>query len=409
MKRLVRILFLMLLAALLLAQIPSLYKRYQFRKLRAAIAESKTQRAAQNTSDPYVDYKGVIHVHSLLGGHSTGSLADIIEAARANKLDFVLMTEHPAKDINTASLTLSGVHGGVLFIAGSEVNSATGDRLLIVGGSTDSAAAQDNAAPVQSLINDAENTGKLVFVTHPEQFRSWDEANGYDGMELYNMHAEGRKLSRLKLFFKGLWTFAAYADLLWMDSYQRPFDNLKRWDEVTAVKNRKVVAIAGNDAHANLGIILQQATGKRIFSLQLDPYERTFSIVRTHVLLDKGQPLDTETLTSALKRGHCYVSFDVLADATGFRFDADNKTEKKIMGDEIPLQDGVRLSVATPLPHSRIELLKNGQVIGEARNTSNAEFSVKETGVYRTEIYIETLPKPFDAKPWIISNPIYVR
>ncbi len=410
MKRRLTIALVALLLAFLLSQLPFIYKRHQLGNLRHAIEELKSQRIASDSNNAYADYKGVLHVHSNLGGHSTGNLSDIIEAARANQLDFVLMTEHPAKDMDTTEQTLDGLHGGTLFMAGSEIDATGGDRLLITGKHPDNKSPNHNDPTLtQKLIDEAETDGRLVFIAHTEQFRSWDTAANYDGMEIYNMHAEGRRLNFLKLFFNGLWSFGSYADLLWMDSYCRPSENLKRWDEETALKNKRIVAIAGNDAHANLGISLQQFTGKKIFSLQLDPYERSFSIVRTHALLEKDQPLTSENLLSALKRGHVYVSFDVLANASGFNFTADNKSEKRICGDEIQLQDGVRLSVAAPVQQTRIQLLKDGHVIEEAHTASGKDFFVKEKGVYRVEVYLETLPKPYGEQPWIISNPIYIR
>lgn len=401
-----------LLALLLLSQLPALYKRHQLASLRHAIEALKQKRAAAalDPNNAYADYRGVIHVHSSLGGHSTGKLSDIVEAAHNNLLDFVLMTEHPSKDMDTSAQTLDGMHGGVLFIAGSEIDATGGDRLLITGKQPDAQALNHNDPLLtQKFIDEAEANNGLVFIAHPEQFGHWEMATNYAGMEIYNMHAEGQRLNLLKLFFTGLWSFRSYTDLLWMDSYRRPADNLQRWDEETSLRNKKIVAIAGNDAHANLGIGLQQSNGRKMFGLQFDPYEESFSIVRTHALIEKDQLLDSANLLSALKHAHAYVSFDVLADAKGFSFNADNRSEKKIMGDEIQLADGVHLTIAAPLPQTRIVLYKDGKIIMEANETAGKDFFVNQKGVYRVEVYLETLPKPYSEQPWIISNPIYVR
>jgi hypothetical protein len=37
------------------------------------------------------------------------------------------------------------------------------------------------------------------------------------------------------------------------------------------------------------------------------------------------------------------------------------------------------------------------------------EIAVSERGVYRVEVYLPQLGKPVGDKPWIVSNPIYVR
>src|SRR5258705_9442237 len=123
MKRKILIVILVLVVC---SQIPFAYRRYRLRRLQNTIQELASQRTGPPASD-YADYPGVIHVHTSLGGHSTGTFAELISAARANQLAFVIMTEHPQNDFDTAALTLSGEHAGVLFINGNEVSSASGD------------------------------------------------------------------------------------------------------------------------------------------------------------------------------------------------------------------------------------------------------------------------------------------
>jgi hypothetical protein len=54
-------------------------------------------------------------------------------------------------------------------------------------------------------------------------------------------------------------------------------------------------------------------------------------------------------------------------------------------------------------------LIKDGQVIKEEAEITRKEFPVTEKGVYRVEAYLDQLPQPLSKRPWIISNPIYVR
>src|SRR5713226_9439385 len=114
-----------LLGLVVLSQIPFAYRRYRLARLQKAIQQLETQRIPPTESE-YVDYQGVIHVHSSLGGHSTGNFAELIAAARANQLDFVIMTEHPQAEFDTSAMTLSGVHAGILFLNGNEVATASG-------------------------------------------------------------------------------------------------------------------------------------------------------------------------------------------------------------------------------------------------------------------------------------------
>ena len=126
-------LLLSLLVLFLLSQIPFAYRRYKLGRLHAAIQQLNSQRVVTQANDGLAEFKGVIHVHSFLGGHSTGNFEEIIAAAKSNQLDFVVMTEHPSKNFNTAEMTLKGEHGGVLFINGNEV-SGTQRRLLLLPG-----------------------------------------------------------------------------------------------------------------------------------------------------------------------------------------------------------------------------------------------------------------------------------
>jgi hypothetical protein len=406
MKRWKKVL-LVLFGLALLSQLPFIYRRFQLRRLSLAINELNSQRVVDPAENNYLDYKGVIHVHSLLGGHSTGMLADIIEAANSNALDFVVMTEHPAKQLDTSEMTLKGVHGKTLFINGSEISTTDGDRFLFMPGTP--LASDATAQPTtRDVLAQKKIQGSLAFVAYPQEFRSWD-ASDYDGIEVYNVYTNARRINRLVTFFDGLWSYWGYADLLFTTFYERPNESLQKWDELTAMRNLKLVATAGADAHANIGFsLLVDGAGKKFLQIKLDPYERSFRLVRNHVLLDKTETLNAQTLLNALRSGHSYISCDLLSDATGFSFIAENRTEKKIMGDEISLQDGVRFHVYTPVA-SRIRLIKDGQVVQDKEGARSQDFTVDQKGVYRVEAYLPQLGKQFNDKPWIISNPIYVR
>ena len=111
---------------------------------------------------------------------------------------------------------------------------------------------------------------------------------------------------------------------------------------------------------------------------------------------------------TGLSTGHCFIGFDLFGDTTGFRFSAQNAAEKKMMGDEIKLENEVRLSVVLPVS-GRIVLLKDGVVVKDDSAVSKMEFMAREKGSYRVEVYLPQLPKPAGEQPWIISNPIYVK
>src|SRR5712692_2001801 len=129
-----RKILIVMLGLMVLSQLPFAYRRYRLARLQKAIQQLESQRVPPTESE-YVDYQGVIHVHSSLGGHSTGTFAELIAAAKTNQLDFVIMTEHPQAEFDTSAMTLSGMHGGILFINGNEVVTSNGDRMLLIAGS----------------------------------------------------------------------------------------------------------------------------------------------------------------------------------------------------------------------------------------------------------------------------------
>ncbi|HEX6285558.1 MAG TPA: hypothetical protein VFZ71_11820 [Pyrinomonadaceae bacterium] len=365
-------------AIFLLAQIPFACRRYKLRKLGAAVREVNSQR--QQTSSNYAEYKGVVHVHSFLGGHSSGTFSEIISAAQANRLHFVVMTEHTEKDFDTAAMTLQGMHGGVLFINGQETAAENGDRLL--------------ALPE-----------KVSIIAYPEEFKNW-ETPGLHGVEVYNVYSNARKANPLVAFFDVLWSHRAYPDLLFGLYYERPNESLKKWDQ--ALTRSKLTGLPGNDAHSNIGVSLRDSSGKTLAGIQLDPYTTSFRLVRLHVLLPRDKPLDQSSLLEAIKSGHCFIGFDLFGDPSGFTFEAQSPSETKIQGDEIPLQTDLRLKIFTPVK-SRILLFKDGSVILNESGVTTKEIVVTERGVYRVEVYVPQVEQVIGEKPWIISNPIYVK
>ena len=394
---------LFLLILVLLSQIPFAYRRYKLGRLNAVIQTVNSERRSAPANTRFAEYKGVIHVHSFLGGHSTGGFSEIISAAQANQLQFAIMTEHPAKDFNTAEMTLKGVHGGVLFVNGNELNADGGDRMLIIPG--EASPAKSERVSTKEILSDARANGSIGIVAYPEEFRSWDTA-GYAGIEVYNVYTNARQINPVLAFFDTLWCRRSYPDLLFATFYKRPDDSLKKWDQ--ALAHARLTATAGNDAHANIGMSLNDDSGKTLLGLRLDPYETSFHLVRVHVLMPKDRGFDTGSLIEAISAGHCFIGFDIFTDTSGFSFAAHNQTETKIQGDEITLQKETQLKVKTPVS-ARIVLIKDGNTLDDESGLSSKEYAVTQRGIYRVEVYLPQLGHPVGDQPWIISNPIYVR
>lgn len=367
-------------AVFLLTQIPFACRRYKLRKLSAAVQQINAELARIPKPVYRYEYKGVVHVHSFLGGHSSGTFSEIISAAQKNQLDFVIMTEHTEKDFDTAAMTLQGMHGNVLFVNGNETSVENGDRLL-------------------KLPQD------VSIVAYPEEFKNW-EAPGLNGVEVYNVYSNTRRANPVVAFFDVLWSHRAYPDLLFGLYFERPNESLKKWDQ--ALTRRKLTATGGNDAHSNIGVSLRDSAGKTLAGIQLDPYETSFRLVRLHVITTDAKVLSQEDLLAAIKSSHCFIGFDLFGDSSGFKFEAKTTTKTVIQGDEIPLESDTRLVVHTPTA-SRILLFKDGSAILNEGGVTTREIPITERGVYRVEVYLPQIERIIGEKPWIISNPIYVR
>jgi hypothetical protein len=290
------------------------------------------------------------------------------------------MTEHTEKDFDTAAMTLQGMHGNVLFVNGNETSAENGDRLLVL-------------------------PEKVSIVAYPEEFKNWVPTN-VNGVEVYNVYTNARKASRFLAFFDVIWSQRAYPDLLFALYFERPNESLKKWDQ--ALLSNKLTATAGNDSHANIGVSLRDSSGKSLVGIQLDPYATSFHLVRLHAMLPSEKQLDGATLLQAIRSGHCFIGFDLFGDTTGFEFEVQSASQTKVQGEEILLDNDTRVRIHTPVP-SRIVLFKDGSVILNESGITTKEIPISERGVYRVEVYLPDVERIIGEKPWIISNPIYVR
>lgn len=431
MKKLIKRILLIILAVLIAVQAPFIYRRYKLGQLSQRVQELNSTRTAPAGDSKFKEYKGIIHAHTNLGGHSTGSFDELIAAANANDLDFVIMTEHWSDTIDTAALTLNGVYGKTLFIGGNEIDTADGDRFLMIPGSADAAGLRKlSTADVLAKLH-AEN--RLALVTYPEKFKSWD--SNFDGIEVFSLHTNAKKMNPFTAIFDGIWSYPAYPELMLASYFKRPDENLKKFDEITA--KRKISLIAGTDAHSNIGFhLFGDDAGNKLLNFKIDDYATIFRLARQHVLIDKDKPLTRENLIEALKAGRSFIGLDVSGDSTGFVFEATRAANtsgevlRSTFGDVLlselqlpakptserviaPSEVGIitpetLLSVRSPIS-ARIALVRNGQEFQVAEASKEMNVKTSEPGAYRVEVYLDQLGPPFDKMPWIISNPIYVR
>jgi hypothetical protein len=439
-------------------QAPFAWRRFHvYPRTRAALEALEHSRIPPaSRSDGLLDLRGVIHSHSWLSHDSTGTPDEIVRAAQAARVDFVVMTDHYGWINDSAVVTkaLRGEHGGVLFMVGAEMRDGVMPLFL-----EHPLARYDPHQSLQAFVDGLRSDGALVFLNHPDDpLRRWD-VKGWAGMEIYNFHADVRK-SHPSIPYElseQLWSMQKYPMEVLHQLFQEPRDYLALWDRFT--QGRRVIGIAGNDAHQNNGLrlivsrdgaVVVTDTGKKeprflsgydwlsrsltricfgpltpgrtLWRTDADLYERIFRFVNTH-LLAAGK--NEQAIRAALENGHAYVAFDSLVTSTGFDFalypDAGSfspdasidrpltitrhtSRPEAIMGDEVPFQPGRSLVVTTPVP-AFIRIVRNGGA-ADAQFGTRAAFSVAAPGVYRAEALLRVRGQLI---PWIYSNPIYIR
>ena len=345
------------------------------------------------------DYKGACHIHT---EYSDGRIpvSDVITSAQDAGLDFVILSDHntflPKHD------GWEGWHDDLLVIVGMEVSPRRGGHFLTL----DTQPLTDNRyVDLQKYkymkpgdcLDEVVNNGGTVFIVHPlgkrkksfsiilEAWHDW-EHNGFAGIEIWSYLHDW--IDDLKL--SNLWHFYKNPNL----QIKGPDPELlSLWDELG--QKRKVAGISGLDAHYR-----KIPFTKRPFFT----YEELFKTIRTHVLLESVLVKSDEAvqlICDAHKEGRCYVSFDLLADATGFNFIADSGERIYYMGDEIvSIENKIHFNINSP-HRATIKLLRNGKIYNECEGAS-LDYSSAEKGAYRVEAYIEN-------RPWVFTNPIYVR
>ena len=208
-------------------QVPFIYRRYMIGQIAGNIERLRSERIVRSTPG-FTEYKGVMHVHTSLGGHSTGTFEELIAAANANDLDFVVMTEHYDQNYDTSALTLSGVYGKTLFVNGQEVDTNDGGRFLLIPGTPESPlfAKLDSKA----FLDKVNGEGRIAINNYPERNRS--NVTDFDGMEAYSLHINAKRANPFTAVFDVLWSFGSYPELTYATYFRRNDDYLRRFDTI---------------------------------------------------------------------------------------------------------------------------------------------------------------------------------
>jgi hypothetical protein len=384
------------------------------------------------------DFRAILHAHAEDSPHTGGSRTDMLRAAKLAGVRIIMLSDHRRPDHDFITHSWRGIRQGVLFIPGAEAEGFLLYPVSSMRGKT--WLSQDG------LISLVKADGGNIFLSHVEEKMDWKTDN-LDGLEIYNHHTDVKDETEFNLWLRGASsnyarlrhieqalslypqeTFAAQQDYL--------ASIVKKWDSDSL--QRRLTAVAANDCHHNQVFIItavdektievdlittrpvktritsQQAAGIAemlkgrkagdvIARLDFDPYERSFRYVSTHILAKR---LTERDVRDALRKGHAYVAHDWLCDPSGFAFILKARSGRtvSIIGDEINLRPGLELKAETPAACT-LKLFRNGEEIKRVEGR-NLDLELKEAGVYRIEAWLET---DGEMRPWIYSNPIYVR
>jgi hypothetical protein len=418
-------------------------ERLALARLEAVHADVRKLQAGRVPVPPLpglTDFRCILHAHAEDSAHTGGTLPELLADANKAGVSAVLLTDHfrPPRDFIDGRWR--GLKDGVLFVPGSEVNG-----FLVY--------------PTRSILSRMELTGKdfidtvtaddgMIFLSHIEE-RPDHPLDGLTGLEIENRHYDAKrdKTSLLALAVKLTdpgqlaelqEAVRRYPDELFAFQCDYPKVYLDKWDEGT--RHRRLTGIAANDCHHNQVLLVKMVDadtvrigtnvdpdeqmrkvtaavrpgireltkghqpGDVLARLDTDPYAVSFRNAATHVLAPR---LDEPTLRAALKAGHAFVAHDWMGDATGFRFTASASRGGRaaMMGDEVPLANGLKLTARLPLP-AHLRLLRYGKEVARSDGKAEWEFAVTGSGAYRLEAW---LPLDGELRPWIFANPIYVR
>ena len=361
--------------------------------------------ATRHTAAPPAStVRGAFHIHSTRSDGS-GTIESIAAAAARAGLQFIILTDHGD---GTRTIEPPTYRSGVLTIDGVELNT-TGGHFAAFGLRR---APYPIAGMPEDVIEDVHRLGGFGVAAHPGSPRESLAWQGWrapiDGLEWLNADSEWRDEPRIPVaralityLFRGSQSMATLLD--------RPVGVLQRWDELA--RTRKIVGLAGVDAHARLGLQQRTDPDTSSFHIELPGYESSFRTFSNHVVLDaplSGEAsADAERVTAAIRSGRVYTVIDALATPGGLVFSATSGSQTARIGDSLDIRGDVLLkATAAAPPGTTLVLLRDGQRIHEVTDGALDMNGGTDPAVYRIEAYTAN-PPGGPGIPWIVSNPIY--
>ncbi|MSO83702.1 MAG: hypothetical protein EXQ53_10470, partial [Acidobacteria bacterium] len=348
--------------------------------------------------------RGAFHVHSRRSD-GTADVEEIAAAAARADLGFLILTDHGD---GTRKPDPPAYRAGVLCIDAVEISTSQG-HVVALGLPQ---APYPLAGDARDVVEDIARLGGFAMAAHPGsakpelQWSDWSVPLG--GLEWLNADSEWRDESAWSLA-RALFTYPIRKTDTLVALLDRPAATMRHWDELTT--RRRVVAMAGADAHARLGVRSLGEPYDNGSSLHVPSYEemfRVFSSALPNTTFGGDASADAQAVLDAIRSGHVYSAIDALGGPVAMSFTATSGAATAAAGDVLPLGGPVTLRIHVQGPDTaRIELVKNGDLVQTATGTALEQLVDEAAAVYRAEIVLPGGPGE-PPVPWIVSNPIYV-
>lgn len=354
--------------------------------------------------------RGAFHIHTDRSDGG-GTREDVARAAAAAGLDFVIITDHGD---GTAEPDPPEYISGVLVIDGVEVTTS--------GGHYATFGAQQSPYPLggppYAVVEDIARLGGFGAAAHPDspkaglRWRDWDAPA--DGFEWINGDSAWRDEGAVTLA-RGLVGYLFRPGPALAGLVEPPARLLERLDEMS--RARRVVALAGADAHARLPLAADEEPYESRWMLPAPSYRKSFSAFAN--LVATGEPVsgiaahDAAVLMRAIRAGRVSFAMTSLAqpselhftatahaDGVGARFPAGSRVPVSPLTFDVRTSDVVKSGTSLV----RLSLLRDGRVVRAAEGPALSHRTADSRGVWRVEATLAHRP----GVPWLLSNPIVV-
>jgi len=338
-------------------------------------------RRAPRVVPPRGEVRGAYHVHTTRSD-GRGTLAEVVAAARAAGLQFVVVTDH-----NVLTREEQGWHDGVLVVEGTEASTPFG-HVVALGVPRALSAEERESDPLRAIAA----LGGEAILAHPlhpsRPFTGWGRGP-WRGLEIVSNDTSwaevvaGREWGRAALAAAVLPFDGARAVLALQDdsrAERRRFDDELRAAQPGEKRRPARVLLCSADAHG------------------YPSYRSAFEAFSMHlpIALSGDGDADAGRVVAALDDGRAVCVMDAVAPASGIRLVAARGGK------------GLDLLLEAPdLRPARFTLLRDGAPVAQRTATAAAGAAVVAfdcegarcpSGDYRVEA-------TWDGRPWIFTNP----